>query len=72
VQRELLFIYERNESTVQGLIHYKKFELMAAHLRRFIRFQNEVRQKRERARERERETERERERETEREREREM
>lgn len=43
VQRELLYIYERNESVVQGLINYKKFELMAFHMMRFIKFQSEVR-----------------------------
>ena len=42
VQRELLYIYERNESVVQGLINYKKFELMAFHMMRFIKFQSEV------------------------------
>ena len=40
--RELLYIYERNPSEVEGLINYKKFELMAFHMMRVVKFQSEV------------------------------
>jgi len=43
VFRDLVFIYERNESEVDGLINYKKFELMTQLTMRVLRFQSEVR-----------------------------